>query len=113
MLARFVRLTHAFPSSFSAVNNTGLNVVCNQEYAQAVHHVSRICLLNELGLIGTVCMQQVHYHIIPAPKLNEPSVAKAIMPESTISMHQREFEARNELDDDDAQELVKEIRAHL
>ncbi|VDB85542.1 unnamed protein product [Peniophora sp. CBMAI 1063] len=76
-----------------AVNHTGLNVVCNQEYAQAVHHV--------------------HYHIIPAPRLNEPSEAKVVMPESTIAMHQREYEARNDLDEDEAQELVEKIKAHL
>ena len=58
-------------------------------------------------------IQQVHYHIIPAPRLNEPSTAKVVMPESTIAMHQREFEARNDLDEDEAQELVQKIKAHL
>ncbi|KZV59648.1 HIT-like protein [Peniophora sp. CONT] len=76
-----------------AVDHTGLNVVCNQEYAQAVHHV--------------------HYHIIPAPRLNAPSTTKAIMPESTIALHQREFEARDDLDEDEAEELIKKIQAHL
>ena len=121
MLARFARLTHAVSSSFLAVNNTGLNVVCNQEYAQAVHHVSRICLLNELGLIGTVRMQQVHYHIIPAPTFDSASKASPILnkevgavdPPTYQEMHRQELEARDELDDTDAEVLVKKIVARL
>ncbi|KAF5382723.1 hypothetical protein D9615_002832 [Tricholomella constricta] len=85
-----------------AVNNTALNVVCNQEYAQAVPHV--------------------HYHVIPAPTFGTPSGSTAIMkenmttskpPYSTKEMHQMEFESREELDDDEAGVLVKEIRARL
>ncbi|KDR82644.1 hypothetical protein GALMADRAFT_58051 [Galerina marginata CBS 339.88] len=83
-----------------AMENTGLNVVCNQEYAQAVHHV--------------------HYHIIPAPKYGTSngveSTDEAVGGKAPLThreMHQREFEAREELDEDDAQVLVKSIRARL
>ncbi|EIM85879.1 HIT-like protein [Stereum hirsutum FP-91666 SS1] len=80
-----------------ALDNTGLNVVCNQEYAQAVSHV--------------------HFHIIPAPRLNATSsstptvVAQTSLPHK--EMHRKEFEAREELDSDDAAELVKRISARL
>ncbi|KAF9013377.1 HIT-like protein [Cyathus striatus] len=84
-----------------AVKNTGLNVVCNQEYAQAVPHV--------------------HYHIIPAPTF-EPDAGdvkdtnKAVggrAPLTVREMHLKEFESREELDDDDADELAAKIRAQL
>ncbi|KAJ3516604.1 hypothetical protein NLJ89_g1029 [Agrocybe chaxingu] len=83
-----------------ALENTGLNVVCNQEYAQAVPHV--------------------HYHIIPAPKFasnqvsestNEGAGGKA--PLTHFEMHRKEFEAREELDEDDAKILVQKICARL
>ncbi|KAF7964886.1 hypothetical protein HWV62_1941 [Athelia sp. TMB] len=86
-----------------AVDNTALNVVCNQEYAQAVHHV--------------------HYHIIPAPSFNAPTTVKHEHEEQTKKnprtplthreMHQREFESRGELDEDDALMLMKKVKAHL
>ncbi|KAJ8523192.1 hypothetical protein ONZ45_g290 [Pleurotus djamor] len=77
-----------------ALDNTALNVVCNQEYAQAVPHV--------------------HYHIIPAPRLNAPvEVKRTSTTLSHRAMHQAEFEKREELDDYDAEMLVKGIRAHL
>ncbi|KAI0826866.1 HIT-like protein [Trametes gibbosa] len=81
----------------AAVDNTGLNVVCNQEYAQAVHHV--------------------HYHIIPAPRPGESEdaegrdhVTKAL---TQKEMHQLEFESRGSLEDEPAKRLVESIRAHL
>lgn len=82
-----------------ALGNTGLNVVCNQEYAQAVFHV--------------------HYHIIPAPRLDDKhdplaeKVDRVVLPLSHKEMHKREIEARNELDYDDSDELVSRIRSHL
>ncbi|KAF9534513.1 HIT-like protein [Crepidotus variabilis] len=89
-----------------ALDNTGLNVVCNQDYAQAVPHV--------------------HYHIIPAPLLNTWNItdpdpnAERKQQESkepgsdTKKMHQMEFEARmGEMDVEDAEELAKLIRAKL
>ncbi|KAG5648375.1 hypothetical protein DXG03_004948 [Asterophora parasitica] len=86
-----------------AVNNTALNVVCNQEYAQAVPHV--------------------HYHIIPAPtfgtsQADATSILKEKLaiskpPPSMAEMHQMEFESREELDDEDAVVLLKEIQARL
>lgn len=81
-----------------AMGNTGLNVVCNQEYAQAVPHA--------------------HYHIIPAPQLGSGSPSSTVAPGEQIpptheEMHQQELESRQELNDDDAYVLVKRIRARL
>ncbi|KAF5318249.1 hypothetical protein D9611_014677 [Ephemerocybe angulata] len=80
-----------------ALEHTGLNVVANQEYAQIVPHV--------------------HYHIIPAPRLD--SSASSIEPTAPVSqlsqknMHRMERSARDELDDDVAEELVTKVKAHL
>jgi len=86
-----------------AMQNTALNVVCNQEYAQAVPHV--------------------HYHIIPAPsfdasaqKRREFEKAKEKdqrVPFTKREMHQREFESRSELDEDEGQDIATKIRARL
>ncbi|KAH9065394.1 HIT-like protein [Lactarius vividus] len=82
-----------------AVNNTALNVVCNQEYAQVVPHV--------------------HYHIIPAPRSSTfptglgPGDSKQKPPSTAKSMHRIEYEARDDLDVDAATALVERIRAHL
>jgi len=80
------------------LGNSALNVVCNQEYAQAVFHV--------------------HYHIIPAPKYDEPSpessgVDHVLQPLSHTEMQKREYEARTELDDDEGKELSLSIRSRL
>ncbi|PCH40166.1 HIT-like protein [Wolfiporia cocos MD-104 SS10] len=82
-----------------ALENTALNVVCNQDYAQAVPHV--------------------HYHIIPAPtaadiaKSSPSKVDHRVEPLSQKEMHRLEFEARDGLDDGAARILVAKIRAHL
>ncbi|KAF8635995.1 hypothetical protein AX15_000157 [Amanita polypyramis BW_CC] len=86
-----------------AIDNTALNVVCNQEYAQAVPHV--------------------HYHIIPAPKFGQsesPTLVpnalpgpKEKSPRTMREMYQMEFEARSVLEDDDAKALLERIRARL
>ncbi|TFK70372.1 HIT-like protein [Pluteus cervinus] len=87
-----------------ATEHTALNIVCNQEYAQAVPHV--------------------HYHIIPAPILNasssqstqvQPTASSTSIspPPSRRRMHQMEFESRSELDDEDADMLVTKIKARL
>ncbi|TFK20601.1 ras GEF [Coprinopsis marcescibilis] len=86
-----------------ALDHTGLNVVCNQEYAQVVPHV--------------------HYHVIPAPGLDKvqaaakASASGAGEPKVDLkdlkSMHRIEFESRSELDDDDAVDFVKRVKAHL
>ncbi|KAF5337483.1 hypothetical protein D9758_013606 [Tetrapyrgos nigripes] len=84
-----------------ALGNTALNVVCNQEYAQAVPHV--------------------HYHIIPAPVLDGSSpssssstpVKKEEAPMTIRQMHRAEFESRNDLDEDDALLLANKIRTRL
>ncbi|KAF9561346.1 HIT-like protein [Agrocybe pediades] len=95
------KVAHALTLGKS-LDHTGLNVVCNQEYAQAVPHV--------------------HYHIIPAPKFGAES-AKGVeatdkpvggkAPLTRREMHQKEFEAREELDEDDAKALLPRIRSHL
>ncbi|KAH7926448.1 HIT-like protein [Leucogyrophana mollusca] len=81
-----------------AMDNTALNVVCNQEYAQAVPHV--------------------HYHIIPAPSFNSPTPERSKdvdrrVPLTRREMHQREFESREELDNEEGRELADKIRAKL
>ncbi|KZT28889.1 HIT-like protein [Neolentinus lepideus HHB14362 ss-1] len=83
-----------------AVGNTALNVVCNQEYAQAVPHV--------------------HYHIIPAPTFDSSTKISPPMNEagtkqvlSHKEMHRKEFESRTELEEEEGEELAKRIRAHL
>lgn len=99
-----------------ATGNTGLNVVCNQEYAQAVPHVSRynIAAASKVLILSD---DQVHYHIIPAPTLHSPphrnsreSVASA---PTAKEMHRMEFESREELDLDEAEALADKVRARL
>ncbi|KAI0766390.1 HIT-like protein [Trametes elegans] len=81
----------------AAVENTALNVVCNQEYAQAVHHV--------------------HYHIIPAPRPGADDapergdhVTKAL---TEKEMFKLEFEARHNLQDESATKLAENIRSRF
>ncbi|TFK48672.1 HIT-like protein [Heliocybe sulcata] len=83
-----------------AMGNTALNVVCNQEYAQAVHHV--------------------HYHVIPAPTFDSATKVSPPMNEtgtgrvlSQGEMHRKEFENRSELDEEEGEELARRIRAQL
>ncbi|KAL0960820.1 hypothetical protein HGRIS_005839 [Hohenbuehelia grisea] len=79
-----------------ALGQTGLNIVCNQEYAQAVPHV--------------------HYHIIPAPIFGKDRPNPKIKPNAPLTekmMHLAEWESRDELDDEEAVELAKDIRARL
>ncbi|KAJ3011003.1 hypothetical protein NUW54_g2311 [Trametes sanguinea] len=75
----------------TVLGNTALNVVCNQEYAQAVPHV--------------------HYHIIPAPKPSSEPVPvlktdHVTKPLTQKEMHRLEFESRNDLDEEFARRLV-------
>ncbi|KAI8986079.1 HIT-like protein [Trametes punicea] len=81
----------------AVLENTALNVVCNQEYAQAVPHV--------------------HYHIIPAP---EPGSSQSHVrsdhvtrPLTEKEMHKLEFESRNDLDDDKAKQLVQSVKSRI
>ncbi|KAF8895293.1 HIT-like domain-containing protein [Infundibulicybe gibba] len=79
-----------------ALEHTALNVVCNQEYAQAVPHV--------------------HYHIIPAPVLGSPATPSPQperAPMTVMQMHQMEFQSREELDDEEACDLAAKIRSRL
>ncbi|KIY53234.1 HIT-like protein [Fistulina hepatica ATCC 64428] len=86
-----------------AFDNPGLNVVCNQEYAQAVPHV--------------------HYHVIPAPRFDgqqpqaiAPGVLYSKRPASPLRkevMERLEINRRSELEDEDAEGLATAIRARL
>ncbi|KAI0304402.1 HIT-like protein [Multifurca ochricompacta] len=82
-----------------AIDNTALNVVCNQEYAQVVPHV--------------------HYHIIPAPRFSSLPIALGPRdlnqkpPPTTKDMHRYEHESRDDLDEDTAHALVERVKAHL
>ncbi|GAA5988280.1 hypothetical protein JCM5350_002841 [Sporobolomyces pararoseus] len=68
-----------------AVDQPDFNIVSNQGYAQVVPHV--------------------HYHLVPAPRLNDsppPSSTKRLL-----------FSSRTELEDQDAEKLVRRIREEL
>ncbi|QRV77755.1 scavenger mRNA decapping enzyme carboxy-term-binding protein [Ceratobasidium sp. AG-Ba] len=75
---------------------TGLNVVCNQEYAQLV------------GLVS--------YHIVPAPSLSNGGAGeidpkgKAMLPNAIFF---RELHSRGVLEDSDGTELSKTIKCRL
>ncbi|KAH8818914.1 HIT-like domain-containing protein [Flagelloscypha sp. PMI_526] len=85
-IARAIRQAGLGPS--------GLNVVCNEEYAQAVPHV--------------------HYHVIPAPSLIFPAASSVRSEElSHAEMHRLELEAREELFDEDASVVSEQIRSKL
>lgn len=46
----YLRFSRNLPSCKLALDNTALNVVCNQEYAQAVPHVRTLaCQLNSIN----------------------------------------------------------------
>ena len=69
-------------------------------------------------LFGLMLNSQVHYHIIPAPKFNETAPQALTADRVTLAltqkeMHKKEFEARNELDEDDARTLLTQIRSRL
>jgi hypothetical protein len=104
-------------SELVAVDNTALNVVCNQEYAQVVPHVRLAFSL--LFLYSNLNYQQVHYHIIPAPKFGslppglDPKDLKQELPLTASDMHRKEYELRDDLDEDDAHALVEKIKTHL
>lgn len=63
--------------------------------------------------------QQVHYHIIPAPKFSslptdlDPNDLKQELPLTTRDMHRKEYELRDDLDEDGAHALVEKIKTHL
>ncbi|KAJ9114642.1 hypothetical protein QFC22_005518 [Naganishia vaughanmartiniae] len=109
----------ALPRITKAINeatgNPDLNVVCNQGYAQAVHHV--------------------HWHLVPAPIFDPPnsstmSVASKLSKTSPNKSHQSggkkdtgahthqymlrgEMANRDFLDDDEAEVLAEKIRSKL
>ncbi|GJJ15733.1 hypothetical protein Clacol_010011 [Clathrus columnatus] len=80
-----------------ALNNTALNIVCNQEYAQAVPHV--------------------HYHIVPAPVFDNANADHATLtfaPLTNFEMHRQEFLSRHsELDDEEGHRLCQNIKSKL
>ncbi|TDL17707.1 HIT-like protein [Rickenella mellea] len=81
------------PVQLPVMANSALNVVCNQEYAQAVPHV--------------------HYHIIPAPKFISNASSGREVSATPREMLRREFEARDQLDEFYAEEFTKIMRAKL
>jgi len=89
-------VTRVAKAMTKVLDNTGLNVVGNQEYAQAVPHV--------------------HYHIIPAPQLDAPrdrNKHNVLDPPTQKEMHRMELEGRVELDEDFAKEFTDKIRREL
>jgi hypothetical protein len=63
---------------------------------------------------------KVHYHVIPAPKYGSSrgveSTNEAVGGQAPLThreMHRKEFESREELDEDDAKALLKKIRSRL
>jgi hypothetical protein len=109
----------SFPHNFGtcvAVDNTALNVVCNQEYAQVIPHVR---LAFSLLSYTNLNYQQVHYHIIPALKFSslptglDPKDLKQELPLTARDMYRKEYELRDDLDEDDAHALVEKIKTHL
>ncbi|KAK4054146.1 hypothetical protein OIV83_001171 [Microbotryomycetes sp. JL201] len=69
-----------------AEDHPDYNVVSNQGYAQVVYHV--------------------HYHIVPAPKLHAQTYSQAKTGWSSVF-------ARDELDDDDGEEISRRIRQEI
>lgn len=63
--------------------------------------------------------QQVHYHIIPAPKFSSLPTSldskdlKEELPLTARDMHRKEYELRDDLDEVDAHTLVEKIKTHL
>lgn len=100
----------------AVLENPGLNVVGNQEYAQAVPHV-RVCPRPSRGFfVDFTSFSKVHYHIIPAPQLDVPrdrAKYRALKPPTEKEMHIMEWEGRTELDEDFARELVDNVRRVL
>jgi len=89
-------VTRVAKAMAKVLENPGLNVVGNQEYAQAVPHV--------------------HYHIIPAPRLDAPTHGnkrKTLNPPTEKQMHMMEWEGRTELDEDFAKEFTDKMRREL
>ncbi|KAH9942904.1 HIT-like protein [Amylocystis lapponica] len=89
------RVSHAMTE---ALQNTRLNVVCNQEYAQAVPHV--------------------HYHIIPAPSLEAPEDLSENVDHVSVPLREkdigfRERELRDELNDEAGNAIAEKIRARM
>jgi diadenosine tetraphosphate (Ap4A) HIT family hydrolase len=103
-------------TSTIVLENPGLNVVGNQEYAQAVPHVGVRCPSTGGRNVLDFLHPKVHYHIIPAPSLavqRDKSKDKKLNPPTEEEMHRIEWAGRMELDDDFAQEFTEKIRREL
>ncbi|KAK9899414.1 HIT-like protein [Cystobasidium minutum MCA 4210] len=70
----------------NATDQKDFNIVNNNGYGQVVPHV--------------------HWHIVPAPKLNEKDVSQK---DSNLPIGFRELQRREELDDDEGEKLAKLI----
>jgi hypothetical protein len=72
-----------------------------------------------LYVVAKSYYQQVHYHIIPAPRFSTlpiglgPGDLNENQPPTAKDMHRQEYESRDGLDEDDAHALVERIKAHL
>jgi len=67
---------------------------------------------------GVLIVSQVHYHIIPAPIFESSTKETGTQdglsrPQTMMEMHKSEFESREEVDDTEARNLVKDLRARL
>ncbi|KAJ7855985.1 HIT-like protein [Mycena olivaceomarginata] len=101
--AHFSRLSELPPEYAAAVGLAVTKVAhaLTQEYAQAVPHVR---LNAERNLLVVIYSLQVHYHVIPAPTFGK---------QPSTPMHQREFDGRTELDEEEGEILAKQIRSKL
>jgi diadenosine tetraphosphate (Ap4A) HIT family hydrolase len=87
------RFLYNAETELTGMDNPDINIVCNQGYAQAVHHV--------------------HFHLVPAP-INGSSVPPATVgPPSVETIFKLERDNRSELDDEDALIIVEKIRSKL
>ena len=85
-----------------------------------MHRLFRMCVPLSLYFpIPNLNYQQVHYHVIPAPKFSslptglDPKDLKEELPPTARDMHRKEYELRDDLDEDDAHALVEKIKTHL
>jgi len=101
---------------YAVLDNPGLNVVGNQEYAQAVPHVRAQSIPARTGGLFSDSLSKVHYHIIPAPQFDVPrdrSEYRTSNPPTQREMHRMELEGRTELDEDFAKEFTDKMRREL
>ncbi|KAL1704610.1 hypothetical protein EV121DRAFT_259375 [Schizophyllum commune] len=106
--AHFMRLSD-LPEAQAGALGAAVSKVCNA-LVKALDHTA-------LNVVCKQAVPHVHYHIIPAPKLGsateEVSYSSSQPPISLGAVHRMELEGRDELDDEEASSLVKEITSRL